>query len=63
MDPGMIAGIFTWDDGAPYSGDPDPYYREIDFEFSRWGIPGNQNSQYVIQPWNVAGNIHPFNMA
>jgi hypothetical protein len=62
LDPGIIAGIFTWDDGAPFSADPDPYYREIDFEFSRWGVPGNQNSQYVIQPWNVGGNLHRFNM-
>jgi len=62
LDPNIIAGIFTWDDCAPFNQPPDNYFREIDFEFSRWGDPGSDNSQYVIQPWSVSGNMNRFNM-
>ena len=62
LDPNIIAGIFTWDDCAPYFLPPDNSFREIDFEFSKWGDPGNDNSQYVIQPWSVPGNMNRFNM-
>ena len=36
-------------------------HREIDIEFSTWNIPGNENSQYVVQPFTVPGNIYRFN--
>ena len=62
LDPNIIAGIFTWDDCALLEQPPDPYFREIDFEFSRWGIPANKNSQFVIQPWSKPGNLNRFNM-
>jgi len=35
---------------------------EIDIEFSRWGEETAKNSQYVVQPWDHAGNRHRFNM-
>ena len=51
----VVLGLFTYD--YDYS----PYYREIDIEFARWGDPSGQNSQYVIQPWDVSGNRYQFN--
>ena len=57
LDPNATLGLFTWDTAAPQY-----HYREIDFEFGRWGDPANANSQYVIQPWDTAGNIHRFNI-
>jgi len=62
LDPNIIAGIFTWDDCSPLAQPPNYNFREIDFEFSRWGNPDNDNSQFVIQPWNIPGNIDRFNM-
>jgi len=58
LDKNVILGLFTWDDTAP-----DHNYREIDIEFSRWGEEQNDNSQFVVQPWNNPGNLHRFNMA
>ncbi len=55
LDPNVILGLFTWDDLAPQN-----TYREIDIEFSRWGDPQALNSQYVIQPYTQAGNMHRF---
>ena len=62
LDQNVIAGIFTWDDCSQLAQPPNNYFREIDFEFSRWGSPGNDNSQFVIQPYQVTGNINRFNM-
>jgi len=46
-----VLGLFTWDnDGC------NEFYREIDIEFSRWGVVTDPNAQYVIQPWDRAGN-------
>lgn len=54
MDINAVLGLFTYDADAP------PNYREIDFEFTRDGVPGNKNSQFVIQPFQVASNIFRF---
>ncbi len=57
LDKNAILGLFTWDDTAPqYS------YREIDIEFSRWGIDAGLNAQYVVQPYGHAGNRYQFSM-
>lgn len=56
LDPGVVLGLFTWSDPAPDN------HREIDIEFSRWGSATNQNSQYVVQPYSLASNIHRFNV-
>lgn len=46
-----VLGLFTWDnDGCT------EFYREIDIEFSRWSVVADPNAQYVIQPWDRAGN-------
>jgi hypothetical protein len=51
FDENIILGLFTWDPDA--SGHN---YREIDFEFGRWGDPNDDNAQFVVQPWNTQGN-------
>jgi len=62
LDPKTVFGFFTWDDISPYSPDREAYYREIDFEFSRWGNSGDpNNAQFVIQPWEPAGNLLRYN--
>ena len=51
MDPSAVLGLFTWEDGASYAD-----YREIDFEFARWGQASDVNlGQHVIQPYNAVG--------
>lgn len=62
LDPRTVFGFFTWDDVSPLSPNPNNYYREIDFEFSRWGNAGDPtNAQFVIQPWEPAGNLLRYN--
>lgn len=56
IDKNAVLGCFTWDE----YGNND-YYREIDFEASRWGDELNSNFQYVVQPWYVPENIFRFN--
>lgn len=55
LDRNAVLGLFTWDDNAPQYN-----YREIDIEFSRWGVEGNDNSQFVVQPWDTPGNRFRF---
>jgi len=57
LDKNVVLGFFTWDTDAPQY-----HYREIDIEFSRWGEDIAPNTQYVIQPWDVSGNRHRFDM-
>ena len=52
LDRNTVLGLFTWDNDSAQT------HREIDIEFSQWGVLGNQNSQYVIQPWDVSANMH-----
>jgi len=47
----IVLGFFTWDnDGC------NVFHREIDIEFSRWGVVTDPNAQYVVQPWYQPGN-------
>ncbi len=57
LDKNVVLGLFTWDDTAPEFN-----YREIDIEFSQWGLEENDNAQYVVQPWDNPGNRHQFHM-
>jgi hypothetical protein len=34
--------------------------REMDIEISRWGAPAGKNSQYVVQPFDIAANVVRF---
>ena len=58
LDNNAVLGLFTWDDNAPAYA-----YREIDIELSRWGERRAKNAQYVVQPWQHAGNEHRFNFS
>jgi hypothetical protein len=58
LDPNVVLGMFTWDEFAPQYKN-----REMDIEIGRWGVPFNDNAQYVIQPWDKSGHLHRFNIA
>ena len=53
LEPAAVFSTFTWDE----SGGP---FREMDLEIARWGEPGNQNAQYVVQPYYVPANTVRF---
>jgi hypothetical protein len=56
LDPNVTLGLFSWDGQAGEQNN-----REWDIEFCRWGnavVPFN--SQYVVQPYNTAGNLQRF---
>jgi len=55
IDPRAVWGLFTWNNS-----DPAYAHREIDVELSRWMNSANQNSQFVVQPYQHAGNMHRF---
>lgn len=53
LDAYTVLGLFTWSDGTA-----DPYYREIDIEWSRWGEATDKTSaQFVVQPHEPAGHL------
>lgn len=54
LDKNVIMGLFTWSDA------PEQNHREIDIEFSRWGIIQDKNAQYAIQPYERPGNLSRF---
>jgi len=49
-DPNVVAGLFTYLDDD----------REVDIEFSRWGVPNSPVAQYVVQPGSRPGNKRAF---
>ena len=52
LNPSVVLGLFTWSDDPAYT------HREIDIECGRWADPGDvHNSQFVVQPWNLAGHL------
>ncbi len=55
LDHNAVLGLFTWDSGAPEVNN-----REIDIEFSRWGVPLNQNGQFVVQPYSEPNRLFRF---
>lgn len=64
LHPNVVLGMFLWEYGRCY--DPADLwwnpYNEIDIEFSRWGVAGNANGQFVAQPFDQGGNITRFNV-
>jgi len=53
IDAQATLGLFTWDTGAPAN-----FFREIDIEIGRWGIPFDPtNAQFVVQPYATSGNL------
>jgi len=59
LDANVTLGMFTWDSQANSVSN-----REWDIEVSKWGNANSPtNSQYVVQPYTGANNLHPFNIA
>ncbi len=56
LDRRAVFGFFTWSDA------PEDTHREIDVEYSRWDMEKNENTQYVIQPYEKEGNTHRFDV-
>jgi hypothetical protein len=57
LDANMVAGFFTWSD------DPDFLHREVDIEFTRWGVAADpENAQFVVQPFGAPGHQQRFTM-
>jgi hypothetical protein len=52
----VVLGLFTWDIA------PDHAHREIDIELGRWGDPANEDAQFVVQPYEHAGNLRRFRL-
>jgi hypothetical protein len=52
-----VLGLFTWSD------DPAYHHREIDVEISRWSDASKPNAQFVVQPYQTAGNLFRFEVA
>ena len=46
LDKDMVIGLFMYD-----AHDTSNFHKEVDIEFSKWGEKKNENSQYVIQPY------------
>jgi len=57
VDDQMVLGLFTYGESEDY------YHREIDVEISRWADPKFDNTQFVIQPYEVKENIQRFELA
>lgn len=54
FDQNVVLGLFLYQDDL----------HEIDVEFARWGVDAPPtNAQYVVQPWDKAGNRWPFPVA
>jgi hypothetical protein len=52
LDANVVGGLFS------YKSD----LEEIDIEFSQWGIPGNSNAQFSVQPSQLANNKKAYNI-
>lgn len=60
----VVLGLFLWEYPVCYSPANEwNQHNEIDVEISRWGDPGNENAQFVVQPYDRAGNIERFELA
>jgi len=52
----LTLGMFLWSDNDDFA------HREIDIEAGRWGRPGNQDMQFVLQPHTTPGNVLRFSL-
>jgi hypothetical protein len=58
LDRQVVLGLFTWNDDPAYN------HRELDVEFARWGNASDPtNGQYVVQPYDRAGNLQRIRQA
>jgi hypothetical protein len=58
LEPSAVLSFFTWDGMVG----TDENRQELDIEMSRWGVPNNENAQYVVQPYYIPTNIVRFNV-
>lgn len=56
LDQNIVCGLFTWDMKSAES------HREVDIEFLKSCRPHSLSAQYVIQPYDLPGNLHPWTM-
>jgi hypothetical protein len=60
-DPNVVLGLFSWQYPMCYDpANPWNLHNEVDVEISRWGVPGNDIGQFVVQPWDYPGNMSRF---
>jgi hypothetical protein len=45
----LVLGLFTWDDTEIYA-IHENWNHEVDVEISRWNIPGDPDTQFLVQP-------------
>jgi hypothetical protein len=57
LEPSAVFTLFTWDGMVG----TEENRQELDIEMSRWGVPNNENAQYVVQPYYIPTNIVRFN--
>jgi hypothetical protein len=57
LEPSAVFSLFTWDGMVG----TEENRQEVDIEMSRWGVPNNENAQYVVQPYYISTNIVRFN--
>jgi len=58
LDRNLVLGLFTYSAARGYT------HREIDIEFSAWGQPSQPVAgQYVVQPYDKAGNMVLFDIS
>ncbi len=64
LDPHAVLGLFLWQ--YPPCWDEEQIWwnpaNEIDVEFSRWGDPGREIAQFVVQPWDWPSNMNRFDV-
>ncbi|GJM24431.1 MAG: hypothetical protein DHS20C16_08460 [Phycisphaerae bacterium] len=59
----VVLGLFLWQYPTCYDpANPWNLHNEIDVEISRWGIPADDVAQFVVQPFDAAGNISRFDI-
>lgn len=56
LDLNAVLGLFTW------CTNPSADNCEIDIEMSRWGDELNQNTGYVVQPYDESGHVYTFEL-
>ena len=57
----LVIGMFTWDPTETYEAvNRQNYNHEVDIEISRWGIDGNKDVQFLVQPYQYVPTYHRF---
>lgn len=57
LEPSAVLTFCDWDGAGT-----EQNRHELDIEISRWGLPKNDNAQYVVQPYYIPANIVRFSI-